>query len=339
MCVSFLICLISTIIMEKKHLHKLISNFFEKDFPKDIRSRFATWFIQEKQTGKIDEALEEIWDSLPTDIDSTSLSELKKVNERIQNKSVKLYRRLTAVAAAVMLPLLGAVGTIWYYNNQKALSDNIAMVEHFVPSGERKQLALPDGSTVWLDAGSILIYPEKFGKTRNFYLSGKGNFNVAKDEEKPFIVKTTHLTIEALGTIFNVHSYPNENNTTVTLESGKVQVDDKLETSSSIVLTPNEQLVFTHSNASFKKNIVDAARVSSWTQGYLVFQQETLSNIFHSLERKYNVKINYNDSKFAYMTFTVRFHADDTLEDALDILKRIGVNFKYKITNKDVYIE
>ena len=84
---------------------------------------------------------------------------------------------------------------------------------------------------------------------------------------------------------------------------------------------------------------MDAFRLSSWTKGYLIFQQETLEGIFRALERQYNVKINYNDTKFKNMTFTVRFHARESLEEALDVLKRIGVNFKYKIVDNDVYIQ
>lgn len=213
------------------------------------------------------------------------------------------------------------------------------MVECFVPNGERKQVILPDGSIVWLNANSVLIYPEKFGKTRTLFLSGEGHFTVTKDKERPFIVKTNYLNVEALGTVFDVHSYPEESETTTILESGCVRVDDKIGSSGSVILHPNEQLTYNHADASFLKSYVDASRLSTWTKGYLIFQQETLANIFRALERQYKVKINYNDTKYASMTFTVRFHARESLEEALDVLKRIGVNFKYKIVDNDVYIQ
>lgn len=324
--------------MEKKHLHTLLTRFFGNDFPKEVRDRFAAWFIKEEQTVEKDDVLEYIWNSLPVTTDFSSYAELKKVNKRICSDSNPFYRRLAAAAAIIILPLLGIITTIWYYKQNEASYDT-QMVECFVPNGERRQVALPDGSTVWLNANSVLVYPEKFGKTRTLFLSGEGHFTVAKDKERPFIVKTNYLNVQALGTVFNVHSYPEENETITILESGSVRVDDKIGSSGSVVLSPDEQLVYNHADASFLKYHVDASRLSSWTKGYLIFQQETLDIIFRALERHYNIKINYNDTKYANMTFTVRFHAQESLEEALTVLKRIGVNFKYKIVNNDVYIQ
>lgn len=324
--------------MEKKHIHTLLTRFFENDFPKEVRNRFAAWFVKEEQTSEKDDVLEKIWNALPATTDFSSYAELKKVNKRIHFETSPFYRRLAVAAAIIILPLLGIVTATWYYKHADSLHD-MQMIECFVPNGERRQVALPDGSTVWLNANSVLIYPEKFGKTRTLFLSGEGHFTVAKDKERPFIVKTNYLNVEALGTVFNVHSYPEENETTTILESGSVRVDDKIGSSGSIMLNSDEQLVYSHADASFQKYHVDASRLSSWTKGYLIFQQETLETIFRTLERHYNVKINYNDTKFANMTFTVRFHARESLEEALTVLKRIGVNFKYKIVNNDVYIQ
>lgn len=323
--------------MDKKHLHILLSRFFGNDFSNEVRDQFSAWFIRPEHTGEKDEVLEDIWNSLPVTTDFASFEEMKKVNKRLHSGANRFYRRWVAVAAIIVLPLLG-ISTTWYYK-LAGIPDEMRMVECFVPNGERKQVTLPDGSTVWLNANSVLIYPEKFGKTRTLFLSGEGHFIVAKDKEKPFIVKTNYLDVQALGTVFNVHSYPEENETTTVLESGSIQVDDKIGSSGSVVLNPNEQLIYNHADASFSKNYVDASRLNSWTKGYLIFQQETLGTIFRVLERQYNIKINYNDTRFAGMTFTVRFHAKESLEDALNILKRIGVNFKYKIVNNDVYIQ
>jgi ferric-dicitrate binding protein FerR (iron transport regulator) len=212
-------------------------------------------------------------------------------------------------------------------------------VECFVPNGGRKQITLPDGSVVWLNAGSLLVYPDAFNAgSRTVFLSGEGRFTVTKDESKPFIVKTNYIDVEVLGTVFNLQAYPGSDKTTTILETGKVRINDRSGLQIPVILQPNEQLVYNHMTHSFRKSNVDAAHIYSWTDGYLVFQQENLKNIIQSLERRYNVKINYSDSKFADMTFTVRFHSGETLEEALEILKQIGVNFKYKIIDHDVYI-
>lgn len=327
--------------MKKNSIHTLLSRFFENNFSQEVCDKFASWFVYSEHTNEKDKVMKEIWDSLPLTTDFTSLTELKKVNNRIYPARSKLYRRFAAIAAIIILPLLGIVSTIWYnYGISSKIFTEMQMVECFVPNGEQKQITLPDGSIAWLNAGSILIYPKSFsGKSRPLYLSGEGKFKVAKDEKKTFIVKTKYIDIQALGTTFNVHSYPSENKTTVILESGKVKVNDKTEFSTSVILNPNEQLVYNHVSNSFAKSEVDAPHLSSWTKGYMIFQQESLSNIFRALERRYNVEINYNDSKFANLTFTVRFHVKETLEEALEVLKRIGADFKYSITDSNVFIK
>ena len=324
--------------MKKAHLHILLNRFFGNDFPDEVRDRFGAWFIRPEQAGDKEEVLEDIWNSLPETTDFSSYAELKKINKRIHARSNTFYRRCAVAAAIILLPLLGVLTTTSYYK-WKGFTKEVQMLECFVPNGEQKQLTLPDGSVVWLNAGSTLFYPETFGKTRSIYLSGEGHFTVVKNKEKPFVVKTSYIDVEALGTVFNVHAYPEETKSTTTLETGMVRVDDRKGISGSVILNPNEQLIYNHVDASFEKLKVDASRLNSWTSGYLVFQQEPLGNIFRSLERRYNVKINYNDSKFAHLTFTVRFSMDESLKESMEVLKRIGLNFNYKIIDKDVFIQ
>lgn len=120
--------------MEKRHLHTLFSRFFGNDFPKEVRSRFAAWFIREEQADEKEEVLEDIWNSLPETIDFTSYAELKKVNKRIHPEKNSFYRRLAVIAAIIVLPLLGIVTTTWYYK-YAGISSDMHMVECFVPNG------------------------------------------------------------------------------------------------------------------------------------------------------------------------------------------------------------
>lgn len=325
--------------MDKKYIHRLITAFFRKDISREDQDRFQAWFIRERNTTEKEEVLEDIWNSLPQSVSIASFGELQKVNKRIHSRGKSLYSRLAMIAAAFLLPLLGAVSVYWYMRSEPD-PQPVHLVESFVPNGQRKQITLPDGSEVWLNAGSLLVYPETFARdSRTLFLSGEGNFTVAKDPDRPFIVKTNYIDVEALGTVFNLQSYPDSDKTTTTLETGKVRVDDKSGLHASVILEPNEELVYNHIRNTFDKGRADAVRVSSWIDGFLVFQQESVSHIFKSLERRYNIRINYNDSKFTDATFTVRFHAEETLEEALEVLRRIGVDFTYKIAGNDVYIQ
>lgn len=325
--------------MKQRHIHILLFRFFEKKCSKEIKDNFGSWLIQEEDKQEKEEVMLDIWNSLPVTPNLSSMHELNRVNQRIHKQNKFTLHRWVAAVAIILLPLIGGLATFMVKNTgEKAV--NVNMTEHFVAYGNRKHLVLPDGSSVWLNAGSLLVYPEGFeGRTRMLFLSGEAHFTVAKDAEKPFIVKTNYIEIEALGTIFSVESYPDADKTVTILESGKVQVNDKERLLDAEILNPDEQLVYSHKNNSFTKNHVDAEHLSSWINGYVIFQEENLGNIFHTLEKRYNVKINYDNNKFASATYTVRFHPDETLKETLEILKQIEVSFTYKIKGKDVFID
>jgi ferric-dicitrate binding protein FerR (iron transport regulator) len=325
--------------MMQKLIHILTTRFFENDYPEPVRKQFYLWMITNDETHEKENLLQDIWDALPETVDLASLAELHKVNRRIRAHSEKIrLLKIVAAAAIIILPLLGITGK-WMNTSYQPDTIEATWMTGFAPNGERKMLTLPDGSTVWLNAGSTLFYPETWDShTRTLFLTGEAHFSVAKDAERPFVVRTSHMEIEALGTVFSVQDYPDDENVTTTLESGSVRVSDISRQAKPIVLTTNEQAVYHTTGASLTKRPVDATRINSWTQGYLIFQQESMSNIFRALERKYNVKINYRDSKFAEISLTVRFRDNESLTEALDILNQIGANFHYKVTDKDIYI-
>jgi ferric-dicitrate binding protein FerR (iron transport regulator) len=324
--------------MKQKLIHTLVTRFFENNYPEPVCKQFQRWFAGEEDREEKDAALQDVWDSLPDTIELSALDELHKVKQRIHARIARRRRRWMAAAAVILMPLLGLTAK-WMFENYQPHTEAAKWAEHFVPDGERKLLTLSDGSTVWLNAGSVLLYPETWdNRTRTLYLSGEARFSVAKDTKRPFVVKTAHIEVEALGTVFSVQTCPGSEKATVTLETGSVRVSDAADRNTSVILAPDEQAVYHLADASITTLAVDAARMNSWTQGSLTFQQESLKRIFLALERKYNVRINYSDSKFSEMTFTVRFHAEDSLEDALDVLRQIGANFRYKITGNDVYI-
>lgn len=213
------------------------------------------------------------------------------------------------------------------------------MAEFYVPYGDQQQLILPDGSVVWVNAGSILIYPSEFtAETRTVYLSGEACFEVTKNPDQPFIVSTQHLDVQVLGTVFSVDAYPGATETKATLEEGSVQVDMKSADLPSSVLKPNEQLVYSHLTHTVSINMVDAGQVSAWKDGYLIFRNAGFEEVVTALERKYNVTINYSAEKYKGRTYYVKFNPDESIEDALVILKHLISDFRYQITGKTISI-
>lgn len=218
-----------------------------------------------------------------------------------------------------------ADGELVYINNNQALQqESINQID--IPKGENYQIKLPDGTKVWLNAASSLRYPSAFiGKERQVELSGEAYFEVAKNKDKPFKVKTSNQTIEVLGTHFNVNSYPDENWTRTTLLEGSVKVNRK---EKSIILKPGEQALTATQNTNIQTSVVDTEEVLAWKSGYFLFENADIKYIMRHLARWYDIEIEYSE-EITKQKFGGAFQQSASLEELLGFLKSYGdVNFK-----------
>lgn len=329
--------------MANKTIHTLISKFFGNDLPEAVRYAFGKWFVGGTHQQEKEEAMLELWEQVPAEADGRTIQELNKLHDRIQTNSrptvrQSIYRRMVRVAAILLLPLIGAASAYLIMQHEPNVLEP-AWTECFVPNGERKLITLSDGSEVWLNSGSLLVYSAKFeGSQRSVYLNGEASFRVAKDPEKPFIVKTGHMEVEALGTVFNVEAYSDSELTIATLEEGKVRVDTDMEKGEPIILRPDEQVVYNNQLKTISKVIVDAGKVLQWKHGYLTFQGASFDYIVKTIERRFDVTINYETGKFAGRSFTMKFRPDEGLNQVLDILKEMVNGLNYRIKDNIIYI-
>lgn len=329
--------------MRKSYIDKILDKYFQSPHVSHIQSKFGHWFFNGKEEAEKEKRLEILWNGLYSVTDESTLEALDLLNARI-NKSEqrtnfrnKIFRTLfRQIAAVVIVALISSVGV--YYITKSTLHQN-RMIECFVDSGDQKFVELHDGTKVWINSGSLLIYPNEFnGDTRTVFLNGEANFDVAKNKNKPFIVKTNKIDIEALGTVFNVKAYSELPQIIATLEEGSIRVDSKTEKAGSFILSPNEQVVYNCRTNEFAKKAVDAERIASWKEGYLVFQEAGLDEIFYSISHRFNVLIKYDKKKYTQQTFTVRFSQDENLNQVFGVLKEIINEFDYKISGNIVTI-
>ena len=191
-------------------------------------------------------------------------------------------------------------------------------------NGSKTNLILPDGTKVWLNAGSSLTYDSAYGKNiREVALSGEAFFDVVKNKEKPFIIHTYKINIKVLGTEFNVRSYPTDKTTEASLIRGSIEVTFKDKPSKKIILKPNEKIVVnnnrdlediletSHQNSHGKINEVPGADIkkltyeyktgaiieTSWVENKLIFQDESFDEIALRLERWYGVSISFKNNQ------------------------------------------
>lgn len=164
------------------------------------------------------------------------------------------------------------------------------------PKGGVWQIKLPDGSSVWLNAASSLTYPISFakGKKRMVELKGEAYFEVSKDKDHPFVVKTAKQEVEVLGTSFNINSYADESEVKTTLLEGSVRVMPYLAGQQPDVLKPGEQAILNERGMNIKE--VDAEEAIDWKNGYFMFNNERQENIMRKIARWYNVQVEYADA-------------------------------------------
>jgi transmembrane sensor len=180
-------------------------------------------------------------------------------------------------------------GALTYDDNTKInanLTANTRMLTLQTPKGGTYRLELPDGSIVWLNAASRLVFPSTFQgqKQREVELNGEGYFEVAKNKALPFIVKSHGQKVEVLGTHFNINSYDDEPVTKTTLLEGSVRIGTTM-------LKPGQQAEKTAAGI----NVVnaDTDEVMGWKNNYIVFQDEKIENIMRKISRWYDVEVVY----------------------------------------------
>lgn len=155
-----------------------------------------------------------------------------------------------------------------------------------VPYGKRAFLTLSDGTTLWVNTGTTVIYPTTFAKDkREIFVEGEVFAEVYHDAKRPFIIKTDQLDVLVLGTVFNVSAYKEDKQTNVVLVSGSVNVKPK--NGKATIIKPNQLFAYTD-QASTLRN-VDVENFTSWHDGNYIFHNEPIENILLRLSRYYNV--------------------------------------------------
>ena len=223
----------------------------------------------------------------------------------------------------------------------KAEVSNLVFNELYVPYGKRIQVLLADGTLVYLNAGSSLKFPVNFiqGRERKVFLSGEAFFEVAKGKD-PFIVHSDNVNIRALGTAFNVSSYPEDESVKTVLVEGSVGVYQSKELFTlehSTILKPSHMATWNkiENKISIKKVEVDS--YTSWVSGRMVFRNTPFKVIRKKLERHYNIQIINKNQLLDEKRYNAVFDKE-TIEEVMETLNESD-NVKYVIENKKLIIK
>lgn len=205
-----------------------------------------------------------------------------------------------------------------------------------VPRGGVYQLTLSDGTKVWLNSDSRLVYPVAFsGDTREVSLSGEAYFDVQKNAEKPFVVTTALGKVRVLGTQFNVKVYPDEASVITTLVSGRVSFGNEMVEETK--LSPGYQLVFDKGGRKVDVKKVNVQHFVSWRDNQMSFQGESLESIMRMLARWYDVNVVFEDEELKQLEFSGNL---DKYEDIGKFLKlfELGADVQFEIKNNVIQV-
>lgn len=228
-------------------------------------------------------------------------------------KTIKLTPVFIRLAAAVMIFLMGAVAVYFYQVYIQAHSPEIVQI---INKKQVKDITLVDGTRVWLNKDAVITYPKTFiGNTRNVELKGEAFFQVNKDQEHPFIIKTAHSIIEVVGTSFNVRE--SKDITLVNLKNGRVKVSTKtsrnyiiIDAGYSVKIEKNHLTHFKTKNPNYL----------SWKTGNFKFNNTPLQQVVEELNTYYTKTIKINQDKPVECNLTAQFK-QTSLRDIMNIIK------------------
>jgi ferric-dicitrate binding protein FerR (iron transport regulator) len=219
-----------------------------------------------------------------------------------------------------------------------ANSGKNTMAQVIIPYGKRIEITLADGTRIWLNSGSQLSYPVSFtSNSREVYLSGEAFFDVESDPSKPFQVITDDMKIEATGTRFNVTSYANDPTTQTVLLSGKVSAGKNKRFARTVDIEPGERIAYNKQEDNLMKDRVDVELYASWIDGYLIFDNEPVDEVFRKLERYYNKNI-LTEKLSGRPTFTGKLDLADDLEKVLENIA-FSASFSVEFENDTFIIQ
>lgn len=316
----------------------------------------ASWYISEQPFSIGKDGVDEKWNNLKKRLE---LTKTKKIQD---NRTTSILPLFTRIAAAIAFFLIGA--GITYFVTQKNIVFKPAETEFIVPLGSKSMIKLPDGSSVWLNAGSRIKYNSGFmtDNVRQVELTGEGYFDVKTNPQRPFIVKANNLNITAHGTSFNVKAYPSDKKVVTTLVEGKVEIKGKgIDNKEFAINMKPKQKVTYYTNKKLTKQVknkpkkeketivktkespsvekinapitrdtdVKTELYTSWKDKRWIIEQEEFSDLRIMLERRYNVSIEVDSPGLDSYWFSGTIE-NETIEQVFKII-RLTIPLSYTI--------
>jgi transmembrane sensor len=298
----------------RKKENRLIFNSFRLDWKKSL------------EPGRFPGGGEESWQRLQAVLGQKSYNRWQK-----SRKFQQFFR-----VAAIFFFVISLGSMAWFFTHQpQTIPKTYTSV--MAENGQISKVELPDGSLVWLNAGSKLTYNNFFSaENRKVTLSGEAYFDVTKNEKLPWVVDCNGLQVRVLGTRFNVNAYEAGIMAEVVLEEGAVELINSATNDNFYRMKPGERIKLNLQNGEYSAGMVNTARYTSWREGIVNIYDLSIEDLVRRLEKRYNQKFELTpEVKKLRYTFTIE---NEPLEDVLKLMERI-TPVKVKQTDETIKID
>lgn len=302
---------------------------------KEVLQRYVEGNVTQEEVDAVVDWLDADEDHVREFMALHKLNDITLLNQQsshlIIRKKIFPFRKIgmeLAKIAAVLLICLG--GMKFFDDSESSPVEPITFQTLIVPAGQRAELILPDSTKVWVNARSKLVYPTSFGNgIRHVELNGEAYFDVKHNELHPFVVKTSRMDIQVLGTEFNVMAYAEVSTFNVALLRGCIELQSPA-LSNKYRMNEMEQVRLQDGKLIAGK--IDDLDYFKWKEGLLCFNNESVESIIDKLRLYYDTSIDVHNKKFLKSRYSGKFRTKDGVEQVLKVLQ-IEHKFTYTKNN------
>ncbi len=309
-------------------MKEIITKYFEGVASKAEQTQLLEW-LRDKKNRLIFDGLKLDWEknsknrNLPKGSENIWLAiqdqMLQKSYHRWQqSRRTNMFFRIAAVFFFVISLGIASIFFLEKEDPRAELYTNIV-----AEKGQISKVVLPDGSEVWLNSGSEIIYNNLFAEdNRNLELTGEAYFQVKRNPELPLVVSNGEVQVKVLGTKFNVAAYPESDKIQIVLEAGKVDLLAAKDASSLYSMKPGELASYDKTKRNITVSNVNTIKFTSWKDGIINIYNQTLEELVERLEKRYNQQFDYDEEiKNYHFTFTIK---NEPLDQIIKLMEQIA---------------
>ena len=322
---------------KKEYIDKIITSYTESKIDNSAKNKFHEWLIDEDCCDDKETALLDIWNKTTDQATGNTIESFNTLSANLQRTTETKYKRYSILRYVVTAACIAVAVAVTYFIMEEQTTDP-SFNESYSGIAAKDTILLPDGSTVYTNSKTLVVYPQSFGtENRILYLSGEAYFKVERNDDLPFIVKAGEFTVTALGTEFDVASYAEDMYFKATLITGSISVEHTTK-DTNIILSANKQFVYDKLLREESVKIVDINEVTAWQRGELIFRNVTMREVLDVIERNYDVALQYNTDTFDDDRYNLRFKKNIPINEIMAILKIVSGSFDYTMAGNSYYI-